>query len=147
MVREVRGPIKAIIGAWDFNSPNPYRREIPVSHIAIMSRTIFPLVKRRGRRIARRDIFGGGSPVGVPKVRDPVEGVAPGTDIPRLIAGGLVVIEETFFTHKSAHNPRPHSSLEMASGKGHQFSSVSVDPLEEIEFFLIEGEVVGCERG
>ena len=104
MVREVGGPIEAIIGAWDFNSSDPYRREIAVSHIAIMPGAIFPLVKRRGTvGIARRDIFGGGSPVGVPKVRDPVEGVAPGTDIPRLIAGGLVVIEETFFTHKSTH--------------------------------------------
>ena len=46
MVREVGGPIEAIIGAWDFNSSDPYRREIPVSHIAIMPRTILPLVKR-----------------------------------------------------------------------------------------------------
>ena len=84
----------------------------------------------------------------MPKVRDPVEGVAPGADIPRLIAGWLVVIEEAFFTHKPTHIIRGCiHRWGWRETRGPNLSSVSVDPLEEIEFFLIEGEVVVCERG
>ena len=84
----------------------------------------------------------------MPKVRDPVEGVAPGADIPRVIAGWLVVIEEALFTHKPAHIIRGCiHRWGWRETRSTNLSSVGVDPLKKIQFFGIESEVVVCERG